>query len=72
MLLAMPRDQDRNKKEKDKGNLREELEKESLEDIKPAKGAPDSLEEGEPSINDVTQKADKKKEEDDKEPHGFR
>lgn len=72
--LAMQRDKDDDKKEGKRGGLREELEKESLEDLKPSKGGPDSLKEGDPTLDDVQQRFDREEDkgEDEKEPHGFK
>lgn len=58
----MSEDEDEKKKDK----LRKGLEKEALEDIKPAKGSPDSLKKDEPSLDDVIKKG-KKSEKEDKE-----
>jgi len=66
----MRRDKERDGGKKEKSDLRKKLEEEALDDIKPAKGAPDSLEEEKPSLNDVTKKG--KKDEEEEELRGFK
>lgn len=65
----MSKEDEIKKRRKERSKIEEELEKEALEDMKPVKGSPDSLKEGEPDLRDVTKKAsvkDKKKEGEDK------
>lgn len=51
------------KEEEIKKKLKKKLEEEGLEDIKPIKGPPESLEEEKPELEDVIKKAKKKEEE---------
>lgn len=56
-------------KDEEKKEARKKMEKEAIEDIKPNKGSPDSLTEGEPGIEDVKKKAGKKDKEDERKRH---